>query len=123
MSALGRATQAGAAFTAAIPKTWDDDAVARMEVPLANPAYSPVHGSADVYYRLPVRPVYKSYPIYPPGREPAGYIEWLQQQEPELTFDASTLKTESDWIRAGELVFDAPILYLPLAGQSWRESD
>jgi hypothetical protein len=121
MNALGSAEQTGAAFTPAIPRTWDDDAVARLEVPLANAAYSPVHVGADVYYRLPVRPVYKSYPIYAPGKEPAGYIEWLQQQEPEIVFDATTLKSESDWIRAGELVFDAPVLY-PLLG-SQRGSD
>jgi hypothetical protein len=120
--ALGSATQ-GASFTPTVPKTWDEDAVATLEVPLANAAYSPVHVSSDVYYRLPVRPVYKSYPIYAPGREPAGYVEWLQQQEPEVAFDASTLKTESDWIRAGELVFDAPILFGPLQSRSQRDSD
>jgi mono/diheme cytochrome c family protein len=123
MPVSGRAQQSDAAFTPSIPKTWDDEAVARVEVPLANPAYSPVHVSADVYYRLPVRPVYKSYPVYAPGREPAGYFEWLRQQEPEVTFDASTLKTESDWIRAGELVFDAPVLYPPLLNEFQRESD
>jgi hypothetical protein len=123
MSALGNARQAGAAFTPTIPKTWDDDAIASLEIPLANAAYSPVHVGSDVYYRLPVRPIYKSYPIYAPGREPAGYMEWLRQQEPEIAFDASALKTESDWIRAGELVFDAPVLYPPLANQAQRESD
>jgi mono/diheme cytochrome c family protein len=123
MSTIGDAQHTGKVFTPAIPKTWDDDAVARLEVPLANAAYSPANVSADVYYRLPVRPIYKSYPIYAPGREPDGYFEWLQQQEPEVTFNASKLQTESDWIRAGELVFDAPVLYPPFAGQAQRESD
>src|SRR5262245_42182289 len=102
---FGSANQAGAAFAPAIPKTWDDGAVAALEVPLAKAEYSPVHVKSDVYYQLPVRPVYKSYPIYAPGREPDGYFEWLQQQEPEIVFDASTLRTESDWIRAGAVVF------------------
>jgi mono/diheme cytochrome c family protein len=119
----GRANQAGAAVTPPIPKTWDDDAVAALEVPLANAAYSPVHVRSDVYYQLPVRPVYKSYPIYAPDREPAGYIEWLRQQEPEIVFNASTLTTESDWIRAGELVFDAPIRSAPLSSRSVRDPD
>jgi mono/diheme cytochrome c family protein len=118
---FGSANQAGTAFAPTIPKTWDDDAVAALEVPLANAAYSPVHVKSDVYYELPVRPVYKSYPIYAPGREPAGYIDWLQQQEPKIVFDASTLKTESDWIRAGELVFDAPTQYV--LGESVRDPD
>src|SRR5262245_39376135 len=113
MSTRGRANQPGAGIAPTIPKTWDDAAVAALEVPLANAAYSPVHVSSDIYYRLPVRPVYKSYPIYAPGREPAGYILWLQQQDPEVVFDASTLKTEADWIRAGELVFDAPASFFP----------
>jgi hypothetical protein len=123
MGALGGAKQPDQAFTPTIPNSWDDDAVAKLEVPLANAAYSPVHVSADEYYRLPVRPIYKSYPIYASGREPAGYMEWLRQQEPEIVFDASALKTEADWIRAGELVFDAPVLYPPLVREALRESD
>ena len=95
------------------PKTWDDQAVASLEVPLANPAYSPVHVTSDYYYRMPVRPIYKSYPIYAPGKRPAGYLDWLKQQEPEIIFDAAKLKTEADWVRAGEIVFEAPISYLP----------
>jgi hypothetical protein len=46
-----------------------------------------------------------------PGREPAGYMDWLAQQEPELAFDAATLRTDRDWIAAGETVFEAPIGY------------
>ena len=42
-----------------------------------------------------VRPVYKTYPIYAPGKEPADYLEWLKQQEPEIVFDAAKLKTEA----------------------------
>jgi hypothetical protein len=98
-----------------IPRTWDDAAVAALEVPLAHPEFSPQHVSTDYYYRMRVRPIYKTYPVYPPGKEPAGYIEWLQQQEPEVVFDLAKLHTESDWIRAGELVFDAPINFESLA--------
>ena len=32
---------------AAVPRTWDDQAIARLEVPLANPIGSPKHVSAD----------------------------------------------------------------------------
>jgi hypothetical protein len=120
---IGRAQKSGAAFIPDIPKTWDDEAVAALEVPLADPRYSPVHVSADYYYRMPVRPVYKSYPIYAPGKEPPGYIEWLQQQEPQIVFDATTLKTEADWVRAGELVFDAPIRYAPLSSRAVRDPE
>ena len=97
--------------TTAVPRTWDDDAVAALEVPLANPEFSARHVSSNYYYRMRVRPIHKTYPVYAPGKEPAGYIEWLKQQEPQVVFDPAKLRTESDWIRAGELVFDAPIRF------------
>ena len=110
---VGKAQNPVTATSAQIPKTWDHQGVAALEVPLANPAYSPVHVTSDYYYRMPARPIYKSYPIYAPGKRPAGYLDWLKQQEPEIIFDAAKLKTEADWVRAGEIVFEAPISYLP----------
>jgi hypothetical protein len=107
----GQARKTDGALTPVIPKTWDDQAIASLEVPPADPAVSRAHVSADYYYRIPVRPIYKSYPVYAPGKEPPGYEEWLKRQEPETVFDASKLKTEADWIKAGEVVFDAPIFY------------
>jgi hypothetical protein len=98
-----------------IPKTWDDDAMSTLEVPLADPIGSPRQITADYYYRIPVRPIYKQYPVYMPSREPAGYMEWLKQQEPVILWDGAahkpTLDTEANWIKAGELVLDAPIIY------------
>jgi hypothetical protein len=96
-----------------VPKTWDEQAIETLEIPLADPIGSPKHPSADYYYRVPVAPIYKNYPVYAPGREPAGYFEWLKQQAPEIVWDDTghhpALETEADWIRAGELVFDAPL--------------
>lgn len=54
----------------AIPRTWDTEALATLEVPHPDPNYSPVAVSAEYYYGVPVRPVYKTYPVYAPGREP-----------------------------------------------------
>lgn len=98
-------------FVPDIPKVWVDEDMAKLEVPLANKDASPKHAPAEYYYRIPVRPIYKSYPVYVPGKEPVGYMESLKQLEPQLVFDASKLKTEEDWIKAGELVFDAPVFY------------
>ena len=95
-----------------IPKTWEDTEIAALELPLADPAGSPKHISSDYYYRIPVRPIYKSYPIYAPGKEPPGYIERLSKMEPQITFDAAKLRTEQDWIKAGQIVFDAPIEFV-----------
>lgn len=103
------------AVPSSVPRVWDDQAIATLEVPLANPVGSPKHISSEFYYRIPVRPIYKTYPVYAPGREPAGYMEWLKQREPEIVWDDAghkpRLRTQSDWIVAGEAVFDAPIYY------------
>jgi hypothetical protein len=100
--------------TVVIPRTWDDAEIARHEVPLAVAAASPKHVSADYYYRIPVRPIYKSYPVYAHGREPAGYLDWLKRQDPVIVWDdkgnAPSLQTEADWIGAGEIVFDSPLV-------------
>jgi hypothetical protein len=102
-----------ARFSPSIPRTWDDQALAVLEVPLADPSASPKHVSADYYYKIPVRPIYKNYPVYAPGREPPGYLDWLRKQEPVIVWDdtghAPPLNTEADWIKAGEVVFDSPI--------------
>ena len=50
-------SQKPSAVAPAVPKTWDDEAVATLEVPLANPLGSPKHVSADYYYRIPVPPI------------------------------------------------------------------
>ena len=98
-----------------IPRMWDDAEMPTLEVPLANPIGSPKPVSADYYYKIPVRSIYKQYPVYAPGHEPAGYMEWLKKQVPVILWDETShkpkLDTEADFIKAGELVLDAPIIY------------
>jgi hypothetical protein len=93
-----------------IPRAWDDKEIGHLEVPLAQRDRSPRYLSADQYYSQKVRAVYRTYPVYAPGRAPAGYLESLKQKEPEIIlFNASQLRTKEDWIRAGEAVFnDSP---------------
>lgn len=98
-------------FRPRIPKVWDDAEIKTLEMPLAHAESSPRHINAEFYYRIPVRSIYKSYPIYAPGREPKGYSDWLSQQEPEIVFDAGKLQTRDDWVRAGEIVFNTPTIY------------
>ncbi|HLJ15253.1 MAG TPA: hypothetical protein VKV15_12205 [Bryobacteraceae bacterium] len=97
-----------------IPKTWNQTAITTLELPLANPRYSAIHVSEETYYRIPERVIYKNYPVYYPGREPAGYMEWLRNRKPEIAFVPSQLKTHGDWVKAGELVFNAPTSYNPV---------
>jgi hypothetical protein len=97
-----------------VPRTWTDAAVAALEVPLAKPSISPIHLSEKAYYGIPERTIYRSYPVYHPKLEPAGYMDWLNQQEPQIAFDAKSLKSAQDWIKAGEIVFNAAISYGPV---------
>jgi hypothetical protein len=93
---------------AQVPVTWKQADVNTLEVPAANPAYSAAHISESDYYLIPEREIFKSYPVYVPGREPAGYQEWLKSREPEIEFDGSLIKNNEQWVAAGELVFNAP---------------
>ena len=106
-----RAQRMAHTFAPVIPKVWDDDEMASLHVPLADQAAVPRQISADYYYSIPVRPIYKSYPVYSLDQEPAGYFDKLKQLEPEIAFDGTQLKSEADWTRAGEIVFDAPVNY------------
>ena len=103
----GQVQQTDIAISPVIPRTWNDQAVASIELPLASTGVRRAH-LGDYYYRMPVRPIYKSYQIYAPGKESAGYFDRLEQREPEIVFDPATLKTEADWIEAGELMVQAP---------------
>ena len=98
-------------FSPTIPRVWHDAEMAALQLPLVHSTASPKQLSSDYYYRIPIRTILKNYPVYAPGKEPVGYLEWLKQQDPEAAFDVDALKTEADWIRAGELVFDSPIFY------------
>ena len=51
----------------AIPRAWDDGEIASLEVHLANPSGSPKHVSADYYYRIPVRTIYRQSSVYYKG--------------------------------------------------------
>jgi len=92
-----------------IPEFWSTELLEDYELPLATPSRTPAHVSRAYYYALPERRVFKTYPVYHPDREPAGYMERLRAAQPELVFDASTLRTEADWIAAGQRVFELPI--------------
>src|SRR5260370_38568828 len=56
-----------------IPRALDDKEVDSSETPLAQRDRSPRYMTAEEYYRLKTRSIYRSYPAYAAGREPAGY--------------------------------------------------
>ena len=86
------AQQRHSTFAPLVPRVWDDEAIATIELPLADPVGSPKHISSDYYYRIPVRPIYKSYPVYAPGHEPPRYLESLKQKAPAVLWDESAHK-------------------------------
>ncbi len=100
-------------FRPDIPRVWDDSAVKDFELPLVQRDRSPRYMSAEEYYKLKVRPIYRAYPVYAAGKEPPGYIEWLKQREPEVIFDASRLHTKEEWIASGKIVFEADVSFQP----------
>jgi hypothetical protein len=106
-----------------IPRAWDDKEVEGFELPLVQRDRSPHYMTAEQYYALKVRPIYRSYPAYAKGKEPAGYLESLKQKEPEIIFDASKLHTKEDWIEAGKLVFESEISFRPAPESQPSASD
>jgi len=85
--------------------TWDEKALADWATPLAGLNARPTHISSKEYYSLRVENL-RTYPVYSPGREPEGYWEMLQHAGPQPLIEPEKLKTEADWIAAGQRVFD-----------------
>jgi hypothetical protein len=104
-----------------IPKTWDEKALATglLPPPVAGAKVTLV--TADYYYRIPERVMYRQYPVYAARFEPPGYLAELARKAPEVVFDPAKLKTEDDWIAAGREVFRYPTRFAPVkAMQAWR---
>ena len=125
MKTLAAALLAVSAFAADIPRTWEKSAVETLELPLAKREFSPTHIDEVTYYRITERVIYKSYPVYAPGREPTGYAEWLRRVEPEVAFDPSRLTSPNQWVAAGEVVFNAPTSLHPgfFTAENLRDPD
>jgi len=88
-----------------VPTTWDDDALREWATPVAGLNLRPAHFPEAEYYKAPVDNL-RTYPVYYPGREPAGYWEMLQAVGPKPLIEPATLSTAEDWIQAGKRVFE-----------------
>ena len=91
-----------------IPRLWDIKKLKSGYLPMADRSIQVQPIAEELYYKLPERVAYKTYPLYVPGREPKGYYEWLLQQKPEIVFDQSKIKSEDDWIKAGQVIYNMP---------------
>jgi mono/diheme cytochrome c family protein len=85
-------------------KVWKSEEALSFRLPLAGLGAPPKLISEEQYYALPEYNL-KTYPVYHPDKEPAGYLDWLKQQDPKPLVDLTKLKTEADWIAAGREVF------------------
>ena len=99
-SALAAAQQ-----TTQPPVTWDESSLREWATPIAALGVRPGHFSAEEYHKAPVDNL-RTYPVYYPGREPAGYWEMLQSVGPKPLIEPAALNSDADWVRAGQRVFD-----------------
>jgi mono/diheme cytochrome c family protein len=83
-----------------------------MTLPPAQPDGNIVYLPAPAYYRLRPLTIYRTYAVYHPDLEPKGYMAELEQREPETVFFPEKLSRESDWVRAGKIVFEAPTEFM-----------
>jgi len=104
------AYQATRTWRPEIPRVWDESELAGWATPLAGLGEAPTHMSPADYYAIPEQNL-RSYPLYMPDREPAGYWERIQSVGPQPLIEPAKLATQADWIAAGERVFlDAVVL-------------
>jgi hypothetical protein len=86
-------------------RLWDDAALASWGVPLAGLGQRPRYRPTSEYYSATVDNL-RTYPVYHPSREPAGYRESLIARGPQPLIDPSALTSDAAWIAAGERVFE-----------------
>lgn len=86
------------------PRIWTDKDLKGWATPVAGINEVPHHYSEKEYYAAPADNL-RSYPVYAPGREPQGYRDWLQQQEPQPLVEEGKARTDTEWVEAGKRVF------------------
>ena len=65
------------------PRFWNDRELADWATPVAGLNVRPGHFSEREYYAAPEAEWVRTYPVYFPGQEPAGYWEMLRARKPE----------------------------------------
>jgi hypothetical protein len=93
---------------------WDDAGLATWGTPVAGLNVRPGYFSSAEYYRAPIDNL-RTYPVYLPDREPAGYWEVLRKKHPEPLIELNKTRTKAEWIVAGKRVWeelDVPIFRL-----------
>jgi mono/diheme cytochrome c family protein len=97
-----------------IPRVWTEEGLKDFELPPPLAEFTVQHVTPEYYYTLPERVIHRTYPVFHPDFEPPGYLDSLRSRGSATALDTDTLDTDEEWIRAGEMVFDAPIIYFQL---------
>jgi hypothetical protein len=87
------------------PRFWNDRELADWANPVAGLNVRPGHFSERDYYAAPDGEFVRTYPVYFPGREPAGYWEMVRAKKPEPLMVAGA-RTLPEWITAGRQAFE-----------------
>src|ERR1051325_1455438 len=74
------------------PKIWDEKALATWALPVAGVNATPNFYSEADYYAAPEGDL-RTYPVYHPDHEPAGYMDWLRAQEPRPLVDPAEIQS------------------------------
>ena len=91
---------------------WNDHDLSDWATPVAGLNVRPGNYSEKEYYSAPPGELVRTYPVYFPGREPAGYWEMLQNAKPEPLITPGS-RSMADWVKEGKRVFrelDIPYL-------------
>ena len=127
VAALGSALGQSGANRIEPPRFWNDRDLSDWATPVAGLNARPGHYSEQEYYSAPAGEFVRTYPVYFPGREPAGYGDILRNAKPQPLI-APGARTMADWINDGKRIFrelDIPYLrsYDPKFVEILRDAD
>ena len=94
------------------PRFWNDHDLSDWATPIAGLNVRPGHYSEKEYYSAPIGEYVRTYPVYFPGREPAGYWDTIRNKKPEPLIVPGS-RTSSEWLTEGSRIFhelDLPYL-------------
>src|SRR5262249_37093327 len=74
--------------------------------PVAGLGLPPTFTPEKRYYAAPVDNV-RTYPVYHPSYEPAGYRESLVKRGPQPLIEEGRARTDAEWVEAGRGVLEA----------------
>jgi len=87
------------------PKIWNEEKLRDWFNPVAGINARPNHYSEAEFYAAPVDDL-RTWPVYHPDYEPAGYLESLRKRGPQTMLKAGEARTRDGWIEAGRRVWE-----------------